>query len=423
MTKTILGVRTAFQDANADIKQGFLYKQSRGASFFKNWRKRYCVLEQGIFSYYEHKSDEYPYGTGLKGTMTLKKAIIAETSTKGKESSKILIKSGLFEQEDLILDAETPENAEQWVKAIIKHIDFANGKYTFYHKKQQENDDEYSITSIVPITIEEDLTPSESWQTRNTREASVSSKSSKCTITSDISIGSWNKIYSREKSLSIQSDKVNQTHRTIQFTNTTGSSNLYNSTKSNQHVSSSVKEVTPRTTTISMNPTSTATISPRFTPPTQPPPPPPQQHQQPPPVTTAHRFSHSTISSALSNISSPSNISETSNNARYSQSSCKHHAICQVCFMDISEDDINKFKLFNGYYHSQCVECIEPKKCNCRQSSHYFKYAKVNCREDKSITYCGHFVDYICAEAIQKVFRGFKSRKIYSKSRLLALSK
>lgn len=40
-------------------------KQGR-SGMIKNWKKRYFVISQGMLNYYQHKSDEFPFGEELK---------------------------------------------------------------------------------------------------------------------------------------------------------------------------------------------------------------------------------------------------------------------------------------------------------------------------------------------------------------------
>ena len=49
------------------IKKGWLKKQGR-SGMIKNWKTRYFVISQGMLNYYQEKSDDFPFGEGLKVT-------------------------------------------------------------------------------------------------------------------------------------------------------------------------------------------------------------------------------------------------------------------------------------------------------------------------------------------------------------------
>ena len=47
------------------IKKGWMRKQGR-SGVYKNWKKRFFVLSNGVISYYEEEIDVFPFGERLK---------------------------------------------------------------------------------------------------------------------------------------------------------------------------------------------------------------------------------------------------------------------------------------------------------------------------------------------------------------------
>ena len=88
------------------IKKDWLMKQGR--NLFKSWKKRYFVLENGLLSYYESDSNDPPYGTHLKGQMSMRGARLdVYYDTGGVRDEKRLYIAGGGQENDMLLEASS----------------------------------------------------------------------------------------------------------------------------------------------------------------------------------------------------------------------------------------------------------------------------------------------------------------------------
>jgi hypothetical protein len=127
-------IRIATTDARGNrtlFRRGYLKKEGH---FFRNWQKRFFVLDMGMLKYYEKESasgrenpPRAPYGEGLKGSMTLAGATVTKENAdarSGVSLNRIYI-SGKDVQ-DLLIEADTEMALEAWYKDIQLHIEFAD---------------------------------------------------------------------------------------------------------------------------------------------------------------------------------------------------------------------------------------------------------------------------------------------------------
>lgn len=83
----------------------------------KNWKNRYFVLENGVLSYYENSQLK-----DKKGDMSVKNCKV--------EVDKTIVKISAIDaaaakgQSELILEIKYPNERDEWVAAIEKHIAF-----------------------------------------------------------------------------------------------------------------------------------------------------------------------------------------------------------------------------------------------------------------------------------------------------------
>jgi hypothetical protein len=101
---------------------GFLTKQGR---MVKSMKRRFFVLEMGRLSYFEKPSgiDSPPYGIGWKGSLSMIKVTIQESTYSG-DMTKILLVN-LLDKRELLLVSDSAEDASRWRRALQLHIAFA----------------------------------------------------------------------------------------------------------------------------------------------------------------------------------------------------------------------------------------------------------------------------------------------------------
>jgi hypothetical protein len=113
-----------------DMKRGWLTKQGR--NLFKSWKKRYFVLENGLMSYYESDLDLPPYGSKLKGQMSMRGARLdVYYDTGGIRDEKRLYVAGGGAENDVLLEGTNSFEIRQWSVALEQHISFANERPEF----------------------------------------------------------------------------------------------------------------------------------------------------------------------------------------------------------------------------------------------------------------------------------------------------
>ena len=110
-------------DTPLETKKEWLVIQGQGC--FKNWKKRYFVLENGTLSYFKDASDDPQFGNKLKGQLHLNKARLDDYySAEGLRQNKMIyIVSGGSER-DMLLDLNgiSDDEARSWIKALDHHI-------------------------------------------------------------------------------------------------------------------------------------------------------------------------------------------------------------------------------------------------------------------------------------------------------------
>jgi hypothetical protein len=99
-----------------DTKKGYLWKEGRN---FKNWKRRFVVLEAGLLTYYVESTTEYPYGIEKKGELSLKSVTMSVDGTKIKLSH---IGSG--SNKDFNIEIKSSEERDEWSSALQAHIDY-----------------------------------------------------------------------------------------------------------------------------------------------------------------------------------------------------------------------------------------------------------------------------------------------------------
>ena len=99
-----------------DTKKGYLWKEGRN---FKNWKRRFVVLEAGVLTYYVESTTDYPYGIDKKGELSLKSVTMSIDGTKIKLSH---ICSG--SNKDFNIEIKSSEERDEWSSALQAHIDY-----------------------------------------------------------------------------------------------------------------------------------------------------------------------------------------------------------------------------------------------------------------------------------------------------------
>eukprot|EP01038_Epipyxis_sp_PR26KG_P006789 gene6789-9299_t len=97
------------------IKQGLITKQGQ---FFKSWKKRHFVLNEGNLAYYESASEAAPYGIGKKGEVSLDGMEIVQNG------ASVMLTSKGAKDRDLSLLFSDVQESKEWSEAFQQHIDF-----------------------------------------------------------------------------------------------------------------------------------------------------------------------------------------------------------------------------------------------------------------------------------------------------------
>mmetsp|Transcript_34063 Transcript_34063/g.70329 ORF Transcript_34063/g.70329 Transcript_34063/m.70329 type:complete len:420 (+) Transcript_34063:115-1374(+) len=106
------------------MKKGWMKKQGR-KGMIKNWKRRFFILNRGHISYYEKELTQAPYGDSLKGELHLANTeIIIENKKYNEKQIFVVSFSGEY---NLLMEADSTEEADAWVDAIELHIKHANG--------------------------------------------------------------------------------------------------------------------------------------------------------------------------------------------------------------------------------------------------------------------------------------------------------
>lgn len=101
-----------------DMKYGFLKKEGH---IFRNWRRRYFVLDMGVLRYYkdEGKGKAVGHGSSLKGEIFLDDCII---QSKGDNRIYLCTKDNT---KDLLVEAEDNTTRESWLVDLQRHSLYA----------------------------------------------------------------------------------------------------------------------------------------------------------------------------------------------------------------------------------------------------------------------------------------------------------
>jgi hypothetical protein len=106
------------------LKKGWLKKQNRSGGIFSNWKERFFVLYKGKIAYYEEQAPKFPFGSGLKGSVSLQGAqLVLSRRIQDKNKIRIITPN----EGQIVMDAGmNTKLAREWMKAIDNHIDWAN---------------------------------------------------------------------------------------------------------------------------------------------------------------------------------------------------------------------------------------------------------------------------------------------------------
>ncbi|KAJ1392417.1 hypothetical protein B484DRAFT_459420 [Ochromonadaceae sp. CCMP2298] len=105
------------------LKKGWMRKQGR-KGMIKNWKRRFFVLNGGRIGYFDNALDDFPFGDGLKGELHLANTEMIQENKKYNDKQIFVVSfSGEY---NLLMEAETPEDADEWMSAITEHIRYAN---------------------------------------------------------------------------------------------------------------------------------------------------------------------------------------------------------------------------------------------------------------------------------------------------------
>ncbi|KAM9308172.1 src kinase-associated phosphoprotein 2 [Gastrophryne carolinensis] len=133
------------------IKEGYLEKRRKDHNFFASeWQKRWCVLTKFIFYYYGYEKDKQQ-----KGDFALDGYSARMTNTLRKDSKKDCCFE-IFAPDKRIYQftAPTPEEAKEWVNAILMLKDGEDGE--LYDDVTQAEDVSPPLREVKPVHTEEE---------------------------------------------------------------------------------------------------------------------------------------------------------------------------------------------------------------------------------------------------------------------------
>ena len=151
--------------------QGWLKKKSR-SGVIRNWQNRFFIIQEGLLKYYESYDAEKFFPIKEKGHLYLQDASLKPAVDNS--PNQLLISSGISEDNDLLVEAESHNALIEFKKAILDHIKYAND----LHNKV--NADEIGFSGDPPSEMQ-------SWMLKLPRHKGLSNLGSL--------VGSWEKRY------------------------------------------------------------------------------------------------------------------------------------------------------------------------------------------------------------------------------------
>jgi hypothetical protein len=101
-------------------KMGWIVKKNRTGILVTTWRRRYCVLEEGVINYYTNEN-----GDGFKGSVSLTNADALTYEENTSEAAHVIfIEASVNNEKDLVMKVKTAEEADLWMDAINDHIHY-----------------------------------------------------------------------------------------------------------------------------------------------------------------------------------------------------------------------------------------------------------------------------------------------------------
>lgn len=107
------------------LKKGWMTKQGR-SGLVKNWKKRFFVLADGKISYYVDEIPEHPFGSNLKGEMSLVNTELLEDHTRANEKQIFIVSYN--GENNILMETENAADSKEWIAAIKNHIQYFNNK-------------------------------------------------------------------------------------------------------------------------------------------------------------------------------------------------------------------------------------------------------------------------------------------------------
>jgi hypothetical protein len=154
--------------------RGWLNKKGR-SNLFKNWKRRYFVLELGLISYYENDTLET-----MRGQMELGGATLEDYFDRGTSSmvaDRIFI-NGCKTEHDMLIECETFDNCNLWRTHLAEHIAFANAYPDLVlHKTSDSRSNNNEAVRQIVATQHADTNAAlrEAWEMENSMQISSTS--------------------------------------------------------------------------------------------------------------------------------------------------------------------------------------------------------------------------------------------------------